>query len=155
MACINNLSTPLLQGQEGLLENKIIRNLFIRKLILEKKGFKECFGDYFLSEDICIKCKVVEGFKLQTQEIELPYINHSTFLTGRYVWEDLIIKISAEDYNDLNYERIMSIRDFSIETFRDDGIMSKKWNGSGFLTNIEYRYDIYLTFRINHATLTF
>jgi hypothetical protein len=158
MACINNFSLPHLphfRECEEFFENKNINKIFVRKLILEKKNNKEFSGDYFLFENIRIQCKVVEGFKLQAQEIEVPYINHSVFLTGKYIWEDLTIKISVEDYNDLNYERIMSIKDFSIETFSNEGSMLQKWNGSGFLTNIEFRYEIYLTFRINHATLTF
>lgn len=155
MACVNNLSLPHLKECGEFSENKKIKKIFVRKLILEKKNNEEFSGDYFLSEGICIQCKVVEGFKLQTQQIEVPYVNHNIFLTGRYIWEDLKIKISVEDFNNLNYERFMSIKDFSIETFNNDGFMLQKWAGSGFLTNIEYRYEIYLTFRINHATLTF
>jgi hypothetical protein len=158
MACINNSSLPHLshfKEHEEFFENKKINKIFVRKLILEKKNNKEFSGDYFLFENIRIQCKVVEGFKLQAQQIEVPYVNHNIFLAGRYVWEDLTIKISVEDYNDLNYEKIMSIKDFSIEIFSNEGSMLQKWNGSGFLTNIEFRYEIYLTFRINHATLTF
>jgi hypothetical protein len=157
MACINNLSLPHLKEHEEFFENKKINKIFVRKLILEKKNNEEFLGYYFLFEDIRIQCKIVEGFKLQTQQIEVPYVNHNIFLTGRYIWEDLKIKISVEDYNDLNYERLMSIKDFSIENFSNDGFLLQKWNGSGFLTSIELKCcnEIYLTFRINHATVTF
>jgi hypothetical protein len=155
MACINNLSLPHLKEHKEFFENKKINKIFVRKLILEKKNNEEFLGDYFLFEDIHIQCKVVEGFKSQTQRIEVPYVNHNMFLAQRYVWEDLKIKISVEDYNDLNYERIMSIKDFSIETFSNEGSMLQKWNGSGFLTSIEYRHEIYLTFSINNVTLIF
>jgi hypothetical protein len=156
MACINNLSLPHLKEREEFFENKKINKIFVRKLILEKKNNKEFLGDYFSFEDIRIQCKVVEGFKRQTEQIEVPFMNHNFFMKGRCIWEYLTIKISVEDYNDnLNYERLMLIKDFSIGTFSNGGFMLQKWNVSGFLTNIEYYYEIYLTFRINHATLTF
>jgi hypothetical protein len=144
---------------EEFFENKKINTIFVRKLILEKKNNKEFSGYYFSFEDIGIQCKVVEGFNLKTQQIEVPFMNHNIFsISRRFIWEDLKIKISIKDYNDF-YESLMLIRDFSIEKFSNDGFLFQKWNVNGFLTNssitsIKNSYEIYLTFTINYATLT-